>query len=224
MDDEMLMAMKTNGGVVQINAVAEFIKADPTRAGAGDRARCAPSSACRPAAAAAGRAERAAPRRRRFAVRSKVPAPPAAVRTRRPRTRPDAALLPAPIGAPSTTAAWRRSIASIPAAGRATVKDYVDHIDYAVKLIGIDHVGIASDFDGGGGVDGWNSAGGDVQRHARARAPRLHRGADRQDLERQPAARLERGRKGGQGRTVSARNRGAIRSCLPDRTAWTMTR
>jgi membrane dipeptidase len=45
-----------------------------------------------------------------------------------------------------------------PAAGRATVKDYVDHIDYAVKLVGIDHVGIASDFDGGGGVDGWNNA------------------------------------------------------------------
>jgi len=45
-----------------------------------------------------------------------------------------------------------------PAAGRATVKDYVDHIDYAVKLMGIDHVGIASDFDGGGGVEGWNSA------------------------------------------------------------------
>jgi membrane dipeptidase len=45
-----------------------------------------------------------------------------------------------------------------PAAPRATVKDYVDHIDYAVKLMGIDHVGIASDFDGGGGIDGWNSA------------------------------------------------------------------
>jgi membrane dipeptidase len=44
------------------------------------------------------------------------------------------------------------------APGRATVKDFVDHIDYAVKLIGIDHVGISSDFDGGGGVDGWNSA------------------------------------------------------------------
>jgi membrane dipeptidase len=27
-----------------------------------------------------------------------------------------------------------------------------------VKLAGIDHVGIASDFDGGGGVEGWNSA------------------------------------------------------------------
>ena len=38
------------------------------------------------------------------------------------------------------------------------VSDFVDHIDYAVKLIGIDHVGMSSDFDGGGGVDGWNSA------------------------------------------------------------------
>jgi membrane dipeptidase len=45
-----------------------------------------------------------------------------------------------------------------PAAARASVKDLVNHIDYAVKLIGIDHVGISSDFDGGGGVDGWNSA------------------------------------------------------------------
>jgi membrane dipeptidase len=35
---------------------------------------------------------------------------------------------------------------------------FVDHIDYAVDLIGIDHVGIASDFDGGGGVVGWDNA------------------------------------------------------------------
>jgi membrane dipeptidase len=41
---------------------------------------------------------------------------------------------------------------------RATVKDFVDHIDYVVKKIGIEHVGISSDFDGGGGVEGWNSA------------------------------------------------------------------
>ena len=27
-----------------------------------------------------------------------------------------------------------------------------------MKLIGIDHVGISSDFDGGGGVDGWRNA------------------------------------------------------------------
>ena len=41
---------------------------------------------------------------------------------------------------------------------RATVADFVNHIDYAVKLIGIDHVGISSDFDGGGGVEGWSDA------------------------------------------------------------------
>jgi membrane dipeptidase len=40
----------------------------------------------------------------------------------------------------------------------ATVSDFVDHIDHAVNLIGIDHVGISSDFDGGGGVVGWNDA------------------------------------------------------------------
>ena len=38
------------------------------------------------------------------------------------------------------------------------VSDFVDHIDYAVSLIGIDHVGISSDFDGGGGVAGWSDA------------------------------------------------------------------
>jgi len=41
---------------------------------------------------------------------------------------------------------------------RATIADFVDHIDHAVKIAGIDHVGIASDFDGGGGIDGWEDA------------------------------------------------------------------
>ena len=40
----------------------------------------------------------------------------------------------------------------------ATLADFVDHIDYAVELIGIDHVGISSDFDGGGGIIGWENA------------------------------------------------------------------
>ena len=40
----------------------------------------------------------------------------------------------------------------------ATVADFVDHIDYMVGLIGEDHVGISSDFDGGGGIEGWNDA------------------------------------------------------------------
>jgi membrane dipeptidase len=48
--------------------------------------------------------------------------------------------------------------ARYPAPPRSTLRDFVDHIDYLVKYIGIDHVGISSDFDGGGGVDGWNSA------------------------------------------------------------------
>tara|TARA_R110001592_G_scaffold165377_8_gene399690 strand:+ start:720 stop:1445 length:726 start_codon:yes stop_codon:yes gene_type:complete len=38
------------------------------------------------------------------------------------------------------------------------VADFVDHIDYLVEKIGIEHVGISSDFDGGGGIDGWNDA------------------------------------------------------------------
>jgi len=38
------------------------------------------------------------------------------------------------------------------------VLDFVDHIDYMVDLIGIEHVGISSDFDGGGGVKDWMDA------------------------------------------------------------------
>ncbi|MBN1845842.1 MAG: membrane dipeptidase [Sedimentisphaerales bacterium] len=39
----------------------------------------------------------------------------------------------------------------------ASVKDYVDHIDRAVKIAGVDHVGIGTDFDGGGGIAGFNT-------------------------------------------------------------------
>ena len=38
------------------------------------------------------------------------------------------------------------------------VNDFVNHIDYMVNKMGIDHVGISSDFDGGGGIEGWNDA------------------------------------------------------------------
>ena len=41
---------------------------------------------------------------------------------------------------------------------RPDLAAFVDHIDYLVRLIGIDHVGISSDFDGGGGVTGWADA------------------------------------------------------------------
>ena len=40
----------------------------------------------------------------------------------------------------------------------ATLEDYLDHIEHVVDVAGIDHVGIASDFDGGGGITGWMDA------------------------------------------------------------------
>jgi membrane dipeptidase len=40
----------------------------------------------------------------------------------------------------------------------ATVSDIVDHIDHVVQVIGIDYVGIGTDFDGGGGVEGCRNA------------------------------------------------------------------
>jgi microsomal dipeptidase-like Zn-dependent dipeptidase len=44
-------------------------------------------------------------------------------------------------------------------ATQATLSQFVDQIDYAVKKIGVDHVGISSDFNHGGGVIGWNNEG-----------------------------------------------------------------
>lgn len=41
---------------------------------------------------------------------------------------------------------------------KAGVANLVDHMDYAIKRIGIDHVGISSDFNGGGGIRGWSNA------------------------------------------------------------------
>ena len=40
-----------------------------------------------------------------------------------------------------------------------TLADVLDHVDHAVARIGIEHVGLGSDFDGGGGVSGWRHAG-----------------------------------------------------------------
>jgi membrane dipeptidase len=43
-------------------------------------------------------------------------------------------------------------------AAQADVAAMIDHVDHAVSRIGLDHVGISSDFDGGGGVMGWANA------------------------------------------------------------------
>ncbi|MEM9599863.1 MAG: dipeptidase [Pseudomonadota bacterium] len=59
----------------------------------------------------------------------------------------------------ATRAAYRAGRMDIVAmAAEANVSNFVDHIDHAVQVAGIDHVGIASDFDGGGGIDGWQDA------------------------------------------------------------------
>lgn len=103
LDDEQLLAMKQNGGVVHIVAYAAYLKSG-THSGR-------------------------APLRNATGGRLTAPCPVEA-----PGQRP----------------------LSVP--GRPGVKEFVDHIDYAVKLIGVDHVGISSDFDGGGGIEGWDSA------------------------------------------------------------------
>jgi membrane dipeptidase len=115
LDDEQLLALRQNGGVMQTVAFASYVKVQPPE-----------------------RAEAVRALRQRFQVTggSSIRDLPA-----ERRAEYDAALA-------GIDRQWPR----------ATVRDFVDHIDHAVKLIGIDHVGISSDFDGGGGVEGWDSA------------------------------------------------------------------
>jgi membrane dipeptidase len=125
LDDEQLLAIKANGGVVQLVALSEYVRTP------------APPSPERLAAIAALREEFGLPAQGggRGGMAGLSTEQRTAYRER--MTKLDTEFPPPP---------------------RATVADFVDHIDYAVKLIGIDHVGISSDFDGGGGVDGWSDA------------------------------------------------------------------
>jgi membrane dipeptidase len=131
MDDEQLVALKKNGGVIQVVAYSSFVKTPK------------PDSPERASALAALRKE------------FNLPEPTAAGQP----VSGGAAM--AQLSAPQR-AEYEKKLTEIdnkhPGDPRATVKDFIDHIDYAVKLIGIDHVGIASDFEGGGGVTGWNDA------------------------------------------------------------------
>ena len=118
LDDQQLLALRDNGGVVQTVALGAFVSN---------------AAAARDDAIRTLRADLGLPRFGPFDPDDLDAAP---------RTEHD------------------RRMAEIderwPAADVAT---FVDHIDYAVDLIGLDHVGISSDFDGGGGVEGWNHAG-----------------------------------------------------------------
>ena len=61
----------------------------------------------------------------------------------------------------------------------ATVSQFVDHVDHIVELVGIDHVGFGSDFDGGAGIEGCN----DVSELQNITAEMLSRGYNIYDLE-----------------------------------------
>jgi membrane dipeptidase len=133
MDDEQLLTLKNTGGVIQIVAYGGFVKT------------AKPDSPERAAALSALRNE------------YNLPEP----RGPGPQTRPGAHAALLRLSA-EQRAEYEEKLAAIdeqyPGDPPATVKDFVNHIDYAVSLLGIDHVGIASDFDGGGGIAGWNDA------------------------------------------------------------------
>lgn len=42
--------------------------------------------------------------------------------------------------------------------GGATIHDLINHIEHVISLTGYDHVGVGSDFDGGGGIAGFDGA------------------------------------------------------------------
>jgi membrane dipeptidase len=136
LDDEQLKALAANGGVAQLVAFASYVKCDPAR----DAERAAQRTAAMEALW------------REYGIAVPAGGGPAAMRA----ARAAADSLPEPRR--GAYAAKERELAQRFAGPPVTVADFADHIDHAVKLVGIDHVGISSDFDGGGGVDGWRSA------------------------------------------------------------------
>ena len=171
LDDEQLDAMKKNGGVVQLVAFNSYVKCDAAQ----DR---------RPAGGHRGAAQA------EFGI--------AAANT----ARCSAAIAGAARCAAQRAFSRSRKTSRArryPADPAATVSDFADHIDYVVKRIGIDHAGISSDFDGGGGVEGWRNA----TETFNVTLELVRRGYTEeqigQDLERQPAARAGAGGGGGQG-------------------------
>ena len=128
MDDEQLDALKKNGGVIQLVAFNSYVKCNPAK----DAERAAAVDALR----------------KEYGI------------TATGRTEVQAAIQALPNDKRNEYLAKQEDITArrYPADPAATVKDFVDHIDYAVRRIGIDHVGISSDFDGGGGVEGFRNA------------------------------------------------------------------
>ena len=132
MDDEQLQALKKNGGVIQLVAFNSYVKCDPTRDVPREQARAAAMTDLRT----------------EFGI------------TATDRREQQAQIQALADEKRNAYLAKQEDITArrYPSDPPANVADFVNHIDYVVKLIGIDHVGISSDFDGGGGVDGWRNA------------------------------------------------------------------
>lgn len=181
LDDEQLMALKKNGGVMQTVAFASYVNCTPAQSPERTAAIDAIAKEFGIPAAAVGRGNapggfgggRGAAAERSAACSIGDPADepaPAAAAGRGGRGgagggRGGRGGNPLDAMDDATRTRFNQRIEDLnknypaPApARRANVQDFVTHIDYAVKLIGIDHVGISSDFDGGGGIDGFNCA------------------------------------------------------------------
>ena len=153
LDDEQLLAIKKNGGVVQTVAFASYVKTPPPPTAERQAALSKLETDFGLPAGSLGRGGRGG-RGRGAATGTGAVGGGAG----RGRGRGGAlAQLP-----DDKRVEAEQRLAEIdkqfPPPPRANVKDFVDHIDYITKKIGIDHVGISSDFDGGGGIDGWNDA------------------------------------------------------------------
>jgi microsomal dipeptidase-like Zn-dependent dipeptidase len=133
LDDEQLLALKENGGVVQTVAFRSYLNGDKHRAWQeAQQAVLAEVAAEMGFEMADGFAE----------IRA--------------MSEEDREAYMAGLAEVREAAATR--IAAEVEADPVDVGDFVDHIDYMVELIGLEHVGISSDFDGGGGVTGWDDA------------------------------------------------------------------
>jgi membrane dipeptidase len=153
MDDEQLMALKANGGVIQTVALRSYLDSEKDEALAGGK-----------------RPPSCTPDRRGDGGRgAHGPAPDVHDAAGRPQGLPRTGTRPVSMAAlrASTTFSTRRRRRRLRGPHRLPG-----------GKVGIDHVGIASDFDGGGGVTRLERRLRDLQRDPRTRAARLHRGAE----------------------------------------------
>ena len=134
LDDEELLAIRDNGGVVQATAFAAYLNSAKNTA--------------HQTALNALRASVAADLGYTILPGAEVRALSAEERTAYSARMAEVEALVAP-----------RKAAEVDAvAPPVDVADFINHVDYMVELIGIEHVGLSSDFDGGGGISGWNDA------------------------------------------------------------------